>query len=165
MNLNDIFEYFELENTYNNSLLPAFAKGLIEIHRVECLRKNNRISQAIRIQATGNHGIWEAKKIVLIGFEELKPLFAERTAITADQIDKTYDHIISCLGNLPFKGDVRLTESYLHAYNKGDSNDKKVKTVHAPVGSTVIVEPKHKKFVMQFIQHYLSNYELYFLNA
>jgi len=95
MNFKDIFEYFNLTNTYNVALIPPFAKGLLEIQRIESSRNNNRTTNEIKISALGNHGIWEAKRIVLVGFDDIEFLPKYPQLITATEINTVYDHIMN----------------------------------------------------------------------
>ena len=111
MTFKDIFEYFNLTSTYNLALLPQFVKGLLEIHRIEALRKNNRTTNEIKISALGNHGVWEAKRIVLVGFDDIKLLLQQPELITITEINNVYDHIISLDGDLKLTNDSEEIES------------------------------------------------------
>ncbi len=164
MKLSDIFEYFGLSGSHNLSALPDFARKLIEIHRIECLRRNNHENNLDQIKALGEHPRWASKRIVLAGGFDLS--FLNRTIETASivEIDKIYDHVIcfssqlySCLP----QQDTHTIESYLHKYT---SSDKEIKVV-APNGVKVHINQQQREFSEAFIKNYLSRFWLCELEA
>ncbi|TPH15859.1 hypothetical protein [Litorilituus lipolyticus] len=161
MILKDIFENFGLKHTYNIALLPQFVKGLLEIHRIESFRRNNRDSDGIKVTALGNHGLWQAKRIVLVGFEgrNFTPEPLKLTTIT--EINSAYDHIISLDEDFKLLSNSEEVESYLHTYVDIQRTEKKSKKVIAPKGCKVIVTPRDREFTEEFIREYLNDYELY----
>jgi len=162
MILKDIFEYFGLEHTFNIALLPKFVKGLLEIHRIESFRKNNRESDEIKVTALGDHGVWKAKRIVLVGFEGSKFTPAPLKLTATTEINSLYDHIISLNEDLKLLNNSEKVESYLHTYVDIQRTEKKTKKVIAPKGCKVIVTPSEREFTEEFIREYLNDYELYF---
>ena len=162
MTFEDIFEYFDLPKSYNVTLLPLFVKGLLEIHRIESLRKNNRTTNEIKISALGNYGIWEAKRIILVGFDDIE-LLTQPQVIKITEINSVYDHIISIDGDLKLTSGSEEVESYLHTYSDKQSYEKRTKKVNAPAGGRVIITQSDKQFTEEFIRQYLNDYELYLL--
>lgn len=163
MNFKDIFEYFDLPNSYNVALLPAFVKGLLEIQRIESFRKNNRTTNEIKISALGNHGFWEAKRIVIVGFDGIDFLSQQPQRITISEINSVYDHVIILDVDLKLSKRTEEVESYLHTYSDKQSNEKRTKKVIAPTGSRVIISKNDREFTEEFIRQYLKDYELYLL--
>jgi hypothetical protein len=165
MTFEDIFEYFDLPNSYNVALLPAFVKRLLEIQRIESLRKNNRTTNEIQISPLGNHAVWEAKRIVLVGFDELEFLPQQPQRITTAEINSEYDHVISLEGDLKLTSGSEEVESYLHTYSDKHKNETKTKKVVAPTGSRAIINKGDRQFTEDFIKQYLKEYQIYFLTS
>ncbi len=119
MRFQEIFQYFNLASSSNLTLLPKFARDLIEIHRIECLRKQNRLNSTDKIVALGDHSIWPERKIVMIGdFPYFTAESYPNISLTA--IDPVYDHIIAFNMNISQFGlnkSMTASECYLHQYS------------------------------------------------
>ena len=164
MTLNEIFDYFHFERSLNIAKLPDVAKGLIEIHRVESLRKNNRYTKSIKITPLSGKELWPAKRIILIGFEQSDLFSGISNNFQRTSIDARYDHIISLEQELTFLTKLPIPESkeaYEHVYLGANNQERSLRKVYAPSGSHVLVPKKHKQFALTFIKQKLSQYCLY----
>lgn len=163
MTFEQIFQHCGLAGSYNLANLPSYAKALIEIERIESLRRNNAKANAVKIQPLGNHGLWLPKKLIIVTTNFNDSVVELNSPIALPEIDPLYDHVLFFnIGansiNLDHKSDNK--ERYLHSYL---ASDKKDKIIEAPLGVKMTFSTNEIEFVKRFIRENLAHTKQYHL--
>ena len=137
--------------SYNISAYPEPIKQLIEIHRIQCLRRHYR----------KEHKLLDTKIILALPWQDALAQYTQE--IRAEQVHSFYDHVIflqdqapQTLASQPLM--IENPESYLIVLE-----NQKPKLVMAPKGVRLATTEYLKPPTLHCIQRWFSADEVYFL--